>query len=72
MPILIRRSNLIVPVTDSDSVSHAWRHNADAITLDLEDGVDAAYKSQARGLVKDAIASTGNGAADGRSDLYSI
>jgi citrate lyase subunit beta/citryl-CoA lyase len=64
MPILIRRSNLIVPITDADSVNEAWRHNADAITLDLEDGVDAARKAKARGLVKDAITSTGRGAAE--------
>ena len=64
MSILVRRSNLIVPVTDSENVSQAWRHNADAITLDLEGGAVAARKAQARGMVKDAIASTGHGAAE--------
>jgi citrate lyase subunit beta / citryl-CoA lyase len=64
MAILVRRSNLMVPVTDADMVSHAWRHNADAITLDLEDGVVAARKAEARGLVKEAIAPCGQGAAE--------
>jgi len=64
MAILVRRSNLMVPVTDDNMVSQAWRHNADAITLDLEDGVIAERKPQARGLVKQAIVSTGQGAAE--------
>jgi len=64
MAILVRRSNLIVPVTDADMLGQAWRHNADAITLDLEDGVDETRKAEARGLVKEAIASTGQGAAE--------
>ena len=64
MTILVRRSNLLVPVTDGDMVSKAWRHSADAITLDLEDGVAAAQKRDARGLVKGAIAPCGQGAAE--------
>jgi citrate lyase subunit beta/citryl-CoA lyase len=64
MAILVRRSNLMVPVTDADLLSQAWRHNADAITLDLEDGVVAARKAEARGLVKAAIVPTGRGAAE--------
>lgn len=64
MAILVRRSNLMVPVTDADRVSQAWRHNADAITLDLEDGVVAARTPEARGLVKETIVPTGQGAAE--------
>src|SRR5450830_1249572 len=64
MTILVRRSNLLVPITDADMVSHAWRHDADAITLDLEDGVAAAHKRDARGLVKEAIAPCTQGAAE--------
>ena len=64
MAILVRRSNLMVPVTDADLLSQAWRHDADAITLDLEDGVVAARKAEARGLVKAAIVPTGRGAAE--------
>ena len=64
MPILVRRSNLLVPVTNADHVRQAWRHNADAITLDLEDGVDAAHKAEARGLVRYAIATAAQGGAE--------
>lgn len=64
MSILVRRSNLMVPITDADMLGQAWRHNADAITLDLEDGVVAERKAQARGLVKEAIAPSAQGAAE--------
>src|SRR5450830_1680204 len=64
MAILVRRSNLMVPVAAADTVSQAWRHDADAITLDLEDGVGAARKAEARGLVKEAIAPCSQGAAE--------
>lgn len=64
MSILIRRSNLMIPITDPQLVSQAWRHNADAITLDLEDGVVGTRKVEGRGLVKDAIGQVGRGAAE--------
>ncbi len=62
--MLIRRSNLVVPITDTASVTDAWRHNADAVILDLEDGVVASSKSAARELVRDAIQTAGRGAAE--------
>ncbi len=62
--MLIRRSNLVVPITDTASVTEVWRHNADAVTLDLEDGVVASSKSAARELVRDAIQTAGRGAAE--------
>ena len=64
MSILIRRSNLMVPVTNAKFVAGAWRHGADAITLDLEDGIVPALKAETRELVKDAITVAGKGAAD--------
>ena len=64
MPILVRRSNLLVPVTDTQHIANAWRHNADAITLDLEAGVPADAKAAARRLVRDAIAPAARGAAE--------
>ena len=59
MTMLIRRSNLMVSAAAADSVSTAWRHDADAITLDLT-GSDAG----ARARVRDAIASAARGAAE--------
>jgi len=62
--MLIRRSNLIVPITNPRFVSRAWRHNADAITLDLEDSVLDTRKAEARALVHEAIGQVGQGAAE--------
>lgn len=64
MSILVRRSNLMVPVTNDRFVQGAWRYGADAITVDLEDGVPSANKAGARELVRDALASVGRGAAE--------
>ncbi len=64
MSILVRRSNLMVPVTNDRMVQGSWRHGADAITLDLEDGVTPALKAGARELVRDAVAVAGKGAAE--------
>ena len=64
MPILVRRSNLLVPVTDGEAVQSAWLHNADAVTLDLEEGAPAERRSEARRLVKEAIAPAGKGATE--------
>lgn len=57
MSLLIRRSNLLVPINDSGAVGNAWRHNADAITLVL-DGNPAAD------AVKSAIASAAKGGGE--------
>ena len=53
--MLIRRSNLLIPA--ADAVREAWRHGADAITLDLARG-------DARAGLKEAIASAGKGGAE--------
>jgi citrate lyase subunit beta/citryl-CoA lyase len=57
--MLIRRSNLLVPIGDADAVNNAWRHGADAITLDLE-GSSVSVPPQ----VKAAIAAAARGAAE--------
>ena len=64
MAILIRRSNLMVPITNPRFVREAWRHQADAITLDLEDGVVASRRAEARALVQEAIGQVNRGAAE--------
>jgi citrate lyase subunit beta / citryl-CoA lyase len=64
MAIVVRRSNLLAPITDTERVDQAGRSDADAITLDLEDGVVETRKAEARGLVKDAIALAGRGGAE--------
>ena len=59
MDILVRRSNLLVSVADTGAVTGAWRHNADAVTLELT-GAGAAARAGVRG----AIASAAQGAAE--------
>ena len=60
----VRRSNLIVPMSVQQFVEKAWRYNADAITLDLEDGVPQARKGEVRSSLQEAIASAGRGGAE--------
>ena len=62
--MLIRRSNLIIPVTESRLVRLAWAHDADAITLDLQDGIPATEIGAAREALPSAICQAGKGAAD--------
>ena len=61
MSLLVRRSNLLVPVgdaSDTGAVANAWKHNADAITLDLTGNASA------RELVKASIATAAKGGAE--------
>ncbi|HYC48699.1 MAG TPA: aldolase/citrate lyase family protein [Burkholderiales bacterium] len=61
--MLIRRSNLLIPLGDAERVDNAWRHNADAVTLDLEQVADA-KKAEAREGLKEAIGAAARGAAE--------
>jgi citrate lyase subunit beta/citryl-CoA lyase len=60
----VRRSNLMIPMTAQRFVERAWHHNADAITLDLEDGVPPALKGEVRSSLREAIALAGRGGAE--------
>jgi citrate lyase subunit beta/citryl-CoA lyase len=60
----VRRSNLMLPITVSRFVDKAWRCHADAITLDLEDGVPPSHKVTARVAVQQAIPLVGRGGAE--------
>lgn len=54
----------MVPITVQRFVEKAWHYNADAITLDLEDGVPQSRKAGVRPTVKEAIAQVGRGGAE--------
>lgn len=58
------RSLLYVPVNVDRFVDKAHTRGADCIQLDLEDGVPAAEKERARGLVRRAAAKVRRGGAD--------
>ena len=64
MAPLIRRSNLIVPVTDGPAVEDSWRYEADAVTLDLASGVTGSRKAEARSLVPSCIQQAAKGGAE--------
>jgi citrate lyase subunit beta/citryl-CoA lyase len=55
MSILVRRSNLQVPISDPGAVAGAWKHNADAVTLVLDGNANS---------VKDSIAAVSKGGAE--------
>jgi citrate lyase subunit beta/citryl-CoA lyase len=54
----------MVPITNQTCVADAWRRGADAVTLDLEDGVKANLKEEARARVRDAIKVVSQGGAE--------
>lgn len=58
------RSLLYVPVVSERFVSRAHERGADAIILELEDGVAPSEKARARRLVAEAAARVGRGGAD--------
>lgn len=61
---LVRRTTLIMPADREKFVANAWKRGADAICLDLEDGVSSEQKDAARGMVKGEIAAASRGGAD--------
>ena len=58
------RSLLYVPVTSERFVAKAHERGADAIILELEDGVAASEKARARGMVAEAAPRVGQSGAD--------
>jgi citrate lyase subunit beta/citryl-CoA lyase len=58
------RSMLYIPVTSERFVAKAHTRGADALILELEDGVAPSEKERARGLIADAAATVGQAGAD--------
>jgi len=58
---LVRRSVLVVPVLDQQAVASSWRHNADAVVLDLPAGDE---RPRARALLREAIQTARKGGAE--------
>ena len=63
MTILVRRSNLIIPATQLRMIRWAWNRNADAVTIDLQDGIPDAGLETARETLQSAVAQVGKGGA---------
>ena len=64
MEPFVRRSHLVVSALDDARVSNSWKHDADAVVLDLGDSISAADKPRARGGMKEAIAAASRGGAE--------
>lgn len=61
---LVRRSVLLVPIRDQAAVASSWRHDADAIVLDLSDSIPALDRPAARARLPEAIGNARLGGAD--------
>ena len=61
---IVRRSNLIVPLTVERYVKNAWTYNPDAVILDLGDGVPTSQKTDARSRVRGALPMASKGATE--------
>lgn len=64
MTDLVRRSLLVVPILDEEAVAASWQHGADAVLLDLTNGVPESQKETARIRVKEAIGVARRGGAE--------
>ena len=64
--LLVRRSNLLVPVADSTLVGTAWQHGADAITLDLRDRSGISFEADLYKSLPSAI----HGAKEGGAEIF--
>ena len=64
MTILVRRSNLMVPATQLHLIRWAWNRNADAVTIDLQDGIPSDALETARKSLKSALRQVGKAGAE--------
>ena len=62
MKPFVRRSHLLVDITDSDAVKASWTYNADAVTLTMPSA--SRERSSARAELPHAVATAAQGAAD--------
>ena len=63
MSILVRRSNLIVPAVQERMIRWCWNRDADAITIDLQDGTPADEISRIRKTLRQSVALAGKAGA---------
>ena len=63
MSILIRRSNLIIPANQLRMIRWGWKRNADAVTIDLQDGVPTNEVRLARKMLRNSVDQVGKGGA---------
>ena len=64
MEPFVRRSHLVVSTADEAQMATSWRHEADAVVLDLTDTVPMAEKPQVRTRIQPALAIAARGGAE--------
>ena len=66
MKPFVRRSHLLVSISDRDSVESSWTHNSDAVILDLTGASSDAERFRRRGrkTLSDSIETAGRGGAE--------
>ena len=64
MSILVRRSNLIMPATELRMIRWAWNLSADAVILDLQDGIPPGELETARDTLRPAVSQVAKGGAE--------
>ncbi len=64
MTILVRRSNLIIPATQSRMIRWGWNRDADAVTIDLQDGIPGPELETVRETLSSAIDQVSKGGAE--------
>ena len=66
MTPFVRRSHLLVSISDRDAVESSWTHNADAVILDLTGASSDAERFRRRGrkTLSDSIETAGRGGAE--------
>ena len=66
MKPFVRRSHLLVSISDREAVESSWTHNADAVILDLTGASSDAERFRLRGRkrLSDSIGASGRGGAD--------
>ena len=62
----VRRSHLLVSISDRDSVESSWTHNADAVILDLTGASSDAlrFRNRGRKTLSDSVEIAGRGGAE--------
>jgi citrate lyase subunit beta/citryl-CoA lyase len=63
MSILVRRSNLIIPAVEQRMIRWSWKRDADAITIDLQDGTPADEIQRVRKTLRQSIGIAGKAGA---------
>lgn len=61
--VVVRRSNLVIPASSAERVFNSWRHDADAVTIDLR-GLTGGERAAAHRLLPEMIEAAGGAGSE--------